>query len=313
MRSGAIFRTGHSVARLFKGQPMRPHRIQEADGHPRLCQGDGKMLLDAGRHVNYHGAIVKHIRWARMPFLVMLLLWLPARIHAEDAPLPPSGIRILSSDSPARSKAVVVSIHSGVRPNAVAVSIHGKCDCSVDGVTFTNLEHGHTFEQGSVIRTGDSGWADLFFWRTGATVRLQPGTEIKFERMVFGVKAGRPAIDAALELRAGKIFAVVRSANFDSTLEIRNAAGRSIVEGSRVGRYIISADGTDVSDKESAVPLKLLGDNGTTSIAPGEQYTKQGGKTPLVTSTIFVEDVAQLDELQAVAGQPLSAQSSPTP
>ncbi len=186
---------------------MRPHRIQDTDDEPFLRQRDSKMLIDAGRYVNYHNATVKPIRWARMPLvMLLLLLCLPARIHAGDAPLPPSGFRILSPDSAARSKAVVVSIRSGVRPNAVAVSIHGKCDCSVDGVTFTNLERGHIFEQGSTIRTSDGAWADLFFWRTGATVRLQAGTEIKFEKMVFGVKDGRPAIDAVLELRAGKNF-----------------------------------------------------------------------------------------------------------
>src|SRR5580693_6583350 len=133
---------GGSVAGLLQGLTSRLHCIPEADGDPCVPQPNGEMLLDADRHVNYHSPTVKHIRWARMPFLVMLLLWLPARIHAEDAPLPPSGIRILSSDSPAQSKPTVVSIHSGVRPNAVAVSIHGKCYCSVDGLTFTNLERG---------------------------------------------------------------------------------------------------------------------------------------------------------------------------
>ena len=314
MGHGVIFGRATSVAEAFQAGAILPHRIQVVDEEPRLRRRIGKMLLDASHNTGYRNPTVKHIRWARTPLvMLLLLLCLPARIHAGDAPLPPSGFRILSPDSAAQSKPMVVSIHSGVRPNAVAVSIHGKCDCSTDGVAFTNLERGHVFEQGSIIRTGDDGWADLFFWRTGATVRLQAGTEIKFEKMVFGVKDGRPAIDAVMKLRAGKIFTVVRSAQPDSTLEIINAAGRSIVEGSRAGRYIITADGTHVSDKDSAAPLKLIGENGTTIIGAGEQFTKQQGKTLCAPSALFDQDVAQLDELQAVAGKPLSVQSSPAP
>jgi hypothetical protein len=301
MRYCVISKTANVIAKLIRSQSIRRDRIRQADDEARLRLGNGKMLLDASHHVNYHNVTVKHIRWARMPFLVMLLLWLPARIHAEDAPLPPSGFRIVSPGSAAQPRPLVVSIQSGVRPHAEAVAIHGKCDCSMDGVTFTNLERGHIFEQGSVIRTGDSGSADLFFWRTGATVRLQAGTEIRFEKMVFGMKAGRPAVDAVLELRAGRIFTLVRAANPDSTLEIKGAAGRSVVEGSRDGRYIITADGSLVSDKDSTAPLKLIGENGTTIIGAGEQFTRLQGKTPFVPSATFGQDLAQLNELQVVA------------
>jgi hypothetical protein len=248
--------------------------------------------------------------------MAMLQLRLPARINAQDAtavPASPSALRILSSDSAARAGAVVLSPRNVMRPNAVAVSIHGKCDCSEDGVTFTNLEHGHVFEQGAVIHTGDGGWADLVFWRTGATVRLQAGTEVKFEKMVFSAKAGRPAMDIVLELRTGKIFTVVRSAKADSTLEIKNAAGRSVVEGSRAGRYIITADGAHVSDRNCEVPLKLIGENGTTLIGAGEQFTKQDGKTLSATSTLFVQDLAQLEELQAAAEKPFPKELTTKP
>jgi len=242
----------------------------------------------------------------------MLLLCVAAGIHAEDMPLPPSGLRLLAPEAAARAKPLVVSIHDGVSPHAVALSIHGQCDCSLDGVTFTNMENGHVFEQGGVIRTHDDASVDLTFWRTGATVRLQGGTEIKFGKMVFGIKDGRMAIDAVLELRAGKIFTVVRSTNPDSTLEIVNAAGRTIVEGSSAGRYVIAADGAQFSDKESSAQLKLIGDNGTTMIGPGEQFTRQAGKISLAPSSLFVEDMVQLDQLQAVADETISKQSPQT-
>jgi hypothetical protein len=242
--------------------------------------------------------------------ILMLQLSLPARVRAQEKPAPPSGLQILSSDSSAGSNSAVISTHNALRPHAVVVSTQGKCDCAEDGVTFTNLECGRGLQQGAVIRTGDGGRADFYFWRTGATVRLEAGTELKLEQMVIRVRDGRPAMDIVLELRAGKILTVVRSAKTDSTLEIRNVAGRTVVEGSRVGRYIITADGIDVSDKESAAPLKLISSSGTLSIGAGEQFTKQDGKTLFVPSTLFDQDLAQLDELQSVVQPPSAKESS---
>src|SRR5208283_6226892 len=101
--------------------------------------------------------------------------------------------------------------------------------------------------QGAIIRTGENARADLFFRRTGTTVRLQAGTEIKLEEMAATVKNGIPSEHTLLDLRAGRIFTVVRSKVAGNIMEIRNAAGRSVVEGSGIGRYIITADGTHVS------------------------------------------------------------------
>ena len=48
-----------------------------------------------------------------------------------------------------------------------------------DGVTFTNLAKGQILNHGAVIRTADSARADLFFRRTGTTVRLQAAARLK--------------------------------------------------------------------------------------------------------------------------------------
>jgi len=56
----------------------------------------------------------------------------------------------------------------------MTVAVRGKCECSEDGITFTNVDRNHIFEQGATIRTGENARLDLFFRRTGTTVRLQP-------------------------------------------------------------------------------------------------------------------------------------------
>ena len=121
-------------------------------------------------------------------------------------------------------------------PQAVVLAVNGKCESSSDGVTFTPMQAGQIFEEGAVVRTGQEGRTDLFFRRIGTTVRLQSGTEVKLEKMTRRMKDGQPVMNTLLDLRTGRIFTVVRSLVPGSTIEIRNAAGRSVMEGGEIGR-----------------------------------------------------------------------------
>jgi CheY-like chemotaxis protein len=267
-------------------------------------------------------------------FITLLLLCLPATMNAQNTAQPPTGLRFVSSDEAVRLHAVAFSVAGNeainsqelrqapdsrlqspayARPNAVTSSIRGKCDYSDDGVAFTNFERGHIFEQGAIIRTGENARTDLFFRRTGTVVRLQAGTEIKLEEMAVTMKDGIASEHTLLDLRTGRICVAVRSAVAGSTLEIRNAAGRSVVEGSGVGRYIITADGTHVSATSSVIPLKLIGGNGITIIAAGEQFTRKDGKMLPVSSSLYVDELIQLDELQAITEESAAQAPSPIP
>jgi len=198
-------------------------------------------------------------------------------------------------------------------PNAMTLSVHGKCDYSADGVTFTKLVKGHDFEQGAFIRTGEDARTDLFIRRTGTIVRLQPGTEIQLEKMTSSMKDGLPIEHTLLDLRAGRIFAVVRSEVAGSTLEISNAAGCSVVEGSGVGKYIITADGTHVTAKGSVIPLKVIGENGITIIAAGQQFSRKNGKKFAASTSRWVKDLIEIDELQSVMDESMVKEPPPKP
>jgi len=258
--------------------------------------------------------------------MAMVLVGLPAAVHAQEPLLPPSGLRLVSSTGAARPKTLVFagdgnmvinvqqvkpapdsrlqSPDSPAQPIAMTVSVLGTCQYSADGVTFTPLAKGQILEQGATIRAGEDAHTDLFFRRTGTTVRLQAGTEMRIEKMTLTIKDGLPVVNTLLDLRKGRIFTVVRSTVAGSTLEIRNAAGRSVVEGSGVGRYIITADGTHVAAEGSAIPLKLIRENGITLIAAGQQFDPKDGKVLAASPPLWVKDMIQLDELQAVTEQP---------
>jgi len=238
---------------------------------------------------------LKNLTCAAVP-IMMLQFMLPAIIQAQELIQPPCGLHVILSTDVVRTNAVPTRIN---RLHAMAVSVSGKCDCSQDGVTFTQFECGHIFEAGAIIRTGEGARADLVLKHSGTTVRLQARTEIRFDRITVTVKDRHPSEHTLLDLRAGRIFTVVRSAATDSTLEIRNAAGRSVVEGHGGGKYIIAADGTHVSAIGSVVPIKLIGENGITMIAAGEQFTKKDGKLRPLDDTPYNSDLVQLDEFQA--------------
>jgi hypothetical protein len=241
----------------------------------------------------------KNVLRVAVPVLVMLQLCLPAALNAQEVKPAPA----LPLQSPDIAD----------QPNAMTTSVVGKCEYSADGVTFTNLEKGQTLVQGAIVRTGEAARTDLFFRRTGTSVRLQANSEIRLEKMTLTTKDGLPVVHTLLDLRAGRIFTVVRSAVAGSTVEIRNAAGRSVVEGSGIGRYIITADGTHVAAKDSVIPLKVIGENGITIIAAGEQFSRKEGKMLPVSPALWVKDLIQLDELQASTETLAPDKPSPKP
>jgi len=171
---------------------------------------------------------------------------------------------------------------NAARPIAVILSVRGKCDYSQDGVSFAKLERGHVLKQGAIVRTGQVGRTDLLFRRTGTSIRLQAGTEIRLEKMALTIQDGLPVVHTLLALHTGRLLTVVHSTVAGSTLEIRNAAGRAVADARGLSRCIITADGTHVWAQGSAIPIKVRGENGRTIIAAGEHLAgKDGAKLPV--------------------------------
>lgn len=185
-------------------------------------------------------------------------------------------------------------------PQAVVTAVHGKCEYAVDGPTFQTLKVGQIVVQGSVVRTGNDSRADLFFRRIGTTVRLQPNSEIKLEHMTRTTIQGVSKMHTLLEVKAGRIFTVVRSVVPGSTFEIRNAAGLSVIEAGGSGRYIVTADGSQVSDRESLLTASAPGTKGVTMIAPGQTFKAKEGKPFAEATPEAVQTLIQFDELEVI-------------
>lgn len=252
--------------------------------------------------------------------LVLLQLLTLPTVPAAD-PKPTAG-----------AKSQVAIPPDDANPSAVIVSLQGKCDCSLDGLTFTPLTSHDVFtlsgsgrsggttksplvlHQGTVVRAGKDSRIDIFFRRIGTTVRLQPDTEVKFETVSRSPNSGVSTMETVLELRSGRIFTVVRSVVSGSVFAIRNAAGRSVVEGAPAGtmdRYIITADGTQVAEKSSQFPLKLIGEKRITVIAPGQKFDAKEGKLLPVAMPESVAILIEFDELHALMETTLPRGATP--
>ena len=58
-----------------------------------------------------------------------------------------------------------------------------------------------------------------------------------------------------------------------------------------------------MTDKDSVVPLKVVGETGVTIIKPGQKFNKKEGKTFAVESPEEVESLIDFDELDSLAEQ----------
>jgi hypothetical protein len=193
----------------------------------------------------------------------------------------------------------VLSPTAAADSQAIILSVSGKVEYSEDGTTFSPLKafkEGATvradsddgsvkrlwegsFKEGTVIRTGNEARVDIFLKRMATTVRLQPDSEMKIEKLATPREGSPAAVRAGLAVTKGNVVVAVRSLAAANTLEVRNAGGLAMIGGGgSKGRYLIAADGTPVVDKDSDVPLKYVRDTGVTVIPPGPKSLPKGDK-----------------------------------
>jgi hypothetical protein len=166
----------------------------------------------------------------------------------------------------------IEAMNASTVPQAYVLAVNGKCEYSENGSTFLPFKVGHLFKEGDIVRTAADAQTDLFFRRTGTTIRVQPGTEMKLEIMERHLQAGTPVSQTLLHLRTGRIFSIVRASVPGSTFEIRNGGGRSRVEGG--DRYIITADVTG----KTGIETGPLPGGVATGITPVTASTRIGAK-----------------------------------
>jgi hypothetical protein len=164
---------------------------------------------------------------------------------------------------------------------AIALDAHGSAKYSIDGKKFYRIRKRSEIPEGSIVRTGTTGSTDLFLKRMGATIRVKPRSEIRFEQTEFATKDEHPELKEAVNMTKGKMLAVVHAKVPGSALEIKNAAGNTLTDTVAGGRYSISA-----STIEDAGPEKL-------PAGADSDFSPQ--------MTAAIKEQMEFDEIQALA------------
>jgi hypothetical protein len=190
-------------------------------------------------------------------------------------------------------------VKASARRQVVVLLTEGQCLYAEDGAKFHALQFRDVLFEGAAIRTGQGSWCDLFFRRTGTTVRVAPESQMRIVKLSEESENGVPMVDTRLELRNGRIFTVVRALAPGSTLEISDLAGHSVIEGGGLGCYMITAPAPDSMDKLLLTPLRVIGRKGTSVVAPGQSYSAKDGATLSLAPSYWEKMLIQLDELDA--------------
>jgi hypothetical protein len=137
---------------------------------------------------------------------------------------------------------------------AMAVDVQGSCKFSKDEKKFHSIKLNSELPEHAIIRTGSSGSVDLFVRRMGATVRLQPDTEIVLDRSKQGSE-----ITTSIDVRRGTMLTVVYTAIEGSKFVVRNSASQTL-QGDVVGhRFNVSADSIQLAGSEK-LAFEIRGD-----------------------------------------------------
>jgi hypothetical protein len=159
---------------------------------------------------------------------------------------------------------------------ALVVDVSGSCKISTDGKRFHNLKPNAELPEHATIRTGSSATADLFIRRMGATVRLQPESEIVLDR------SKRPGeVTTSIEVRKGDLLTVVYTLIEGSKLVVKNSAGQ-VLHGDVAGhRFNVAADS-----------IRLAGSEKLASEINGDANEKMAA---------MIKQQIELDEVQGLA------------
>jgi hypothetical protein len=186
-------------------------------------------------------------------------------------------------------------------PQAVVLSVTGKCRWSTNGSDFQQLRVGDTLDQGAAIVTESKSCVDLFLRRMAITVRINPETEVKVEKMVRRMHEEEMVVETVLDLRKGRILCFVRGVVAKSLFEVKHASARTLAEGQVMGGFEVRADGASVGPRKNYFPLKIVSDKGVSVVGPGHKIDLTSGKVVELAATEQEETWMQLDELQALA------------
>jgi len=196
--------------------------------------------------------------------------------------------------------AVFFSASTQASPNkGVVRSVRGgSAEISNDsGKSWKKAAVGMPIAAHSAIKTDASAVVDVFLGDNGPVVRVNPSSQLGFDKLDVQDAGIEKVIETQLDLKSGRILGNVKKMAAASKYEVKTPHG---VAGIRGTEYSISADGT-VSVVSGTVVVVYIVDNvpqPPITISQGNQTsppTSNGGTAQIVQSTVTPGDIAQIN------------------
>ena len=130
--------------------------------------------------------------------------------------------------------------------SAIALEVDGSCKFSLDGKKFRDLKVDTELPRKAIVKTGSSGRAELFIKRMGSTIRLEPNSEISLERFQQVGKDEHVDLNTKVQVLKGKAITVVHANIPGSSLDLKNAGGKSLTDPVLGSSYVVTA--TDIEN-----------------------------------------------------------------
>ena len=136
--------------------------------------------------------------------------------------------------------------------SAIALDVQGSSKFSIDGKKFYDLKNNTELPRKAIVKTGSSGHAELFIKRMGATIRLEPNSEISLERFQQIGKDEHIDLNTKVQVVKGKAITVVHANVPGSSLDLKNSGGKSLTDPVLGSRYVVTPTEIDNGDLEAA-------------------------------------------------------------
>jgi hypothetical protein len=178
---------------------------------------------------------------------------------------------------------------------AVVRVIKGAAECS-EGGAWSALKVGQEIRPGTVVRTANDSYVDLFLDQNGPMVRLTENTVLGIDKLNFEPTGADTVIETQLDVKSGRIVGIVKKLAATSKYEVKTPSG---VAGIRGTDYSIGADGSVyvVSGSVVVVSVKSDGTVVTQVVNAGEMFnpaTQKPEPVPQDKMDQLLKDLGQL-------------------
>jgi hypothetical protein len=193
--------------------------------------------------------------------------------------------------------AVLVSSAQAIEVGkAVVRKVNGNAQFA-EGANWLPLKAGQVLKPGSVLRTANDSFVDLYMDENGPLVRLAENTTLGIDKLNFEVTGVETVVETQLDLKSGKIIGIVKKLAAASKYEIKTPNG---VAGIRGTEYVVSATGEVYVLLGSAVVVYVKSDTTvvTQVVNAGEMFDPSTGTVKAIPQDQLTEMLAEVNDLR---------------